>query len=306
MIGGGDSMATTNGQFALLASAGYLLDQVRAGRGFFEVLDALLVVAVTQANIDPILRDPAAQRAYATYDAPPPDELRRSISVNALAQSLSLPFETVRRRVTRLLRLGILTADAEGLRTPVRHLRTPFHRKTAEAAYRRLHLLYDRLSALPEMSDLQRGVPWVGPPPLRAAARLSGEYLLRLVAQLTRRLGGPVDAAIWLEVLRSSAEPALQHVQGAAPLSRMPVAGSYIAKRLALPAETVRRRLANMVAGGAAEQRVGGFVIPATLMARRERSRLPERNLADLRRVFYGLAALGALPFHRDDAATAA
>jgi DeoR/GlpR family transcriptional regulator of sugar metabolism len=56
----------------------------------------------------------------------PPDEVRRPISVLAVANSLGLPYETVRRYVTKLIRLGRcgrvkggIIALASGLRRPI-------------------------------------------------------------------------------------------------------------------------------------------------------------------------------------------
>lgn len=279
---------------ALEVSSGYLLDQVRLARRLFDFVDALIVVAVTQANVELILRDPDLQRAYAAYDVPPPDHLRRPISVNALAHSLRLPFETVRRRVARLTRLGVLRAGPAGVWTPMALVRSPHHRRVAEAGYARILALHGRLAHLPEFQDLPQGRPWAGPPPLRAVARISGAYLLRLVDVLTAELGAPLDAAVWFEILRSStveAEPA----SAGRPGGRVPVRAGVLSKRLGLPAETVRRRTAHLVSRSACELTSEGVLISEATLLRPEFARLAERNLADLRRMFMSLAEFGAL-----------
>lgn len=265
---------------------------MRLGRGFFDFVDALIITAVTQANVDPVLADPELQRTYATYDAPPPEELRRPISINALAESLGLPFETVRRRTTKLLLLGVLRTRAGGVWTPLSHLRSRAHRRVAEAAYDRTRALYDALAHLPEFSDLSHGRAWVGAPPLRAVARLSGEYLLRLAVVFREVFNDPVDAAIWLEVVRSAT--------GAPPIPggawvRMSASRTLIAKRLGLPGETVRRRIANLIAQGACAQDGRGPFVPAEVLARAAFQRIADRNQIDLRRLFSGLASMGVL-----------
>lgn len=288
-------MATTRSQYALATCAGFVLDQIRMGRGFLDFGDALILVAVTQANVESLMRDPILQRTYAAYDAPPPDELRRPISINAVAQSLGLPLETVRRRVARLSLVGVFRAGSEGVWTPTSRLGGDRHRQAAEAGYGRILALYAKLADLEELAELPVGTAWTGAPPLRAAARLSAEYLLRLVDQLTSLLGAPTDAAIWLEILRSSTADGLGGVAEPASLAREPVARQLIAKRLGLPAETVRRRLANLVAQGVCETAGHGVVVPAEVLARPAFLGLADRNLADLRRMFAGVAQLGVL-----------
>lgn len=287
-------LRTSGALEALEVSSGYLLDQVRLARRLFDFVDALIVVAVTQANVELILRHPDLQRAYAAYDAPPPDHLRRSISVNALAHSLRLPFETTRRRVARLTRLGILKTGPAGVWTPVAQVRSPHHRRVAEAGYARILALRGRLAHLPELQDLPQGPPWSGPPPLRAVARVSGTYLLRLVDVLTAELGAPLDAAVWLEILRSNAAEAGPPRAGRAGV-RVPVRTAVLAKRLGLPAETARRRTAHLVSRSACELTSAGVLISESALLRPEFVRVAERNLADLRRMFAALAELGAL-----------
>lgn len=295
--------ATGDAQRVMEIASGFLLDQVRLGRGPFDFIDALLVLGVTQANVQPVTADPALERAYASYDAPPPDDLRRPISINALAQSLGLSFETVRRRVSRLVLIGVLRSGPEGLWTPLRRLRSPWHRAVAEAAYGRMLALHAQLSALPEMQRLPYAEPWCGPPPLRAAARISSDYLLRFADLLTAELGDPLHAAIWLEVLRSNTvgvEPALSAG------IRRPVRVAEVAKRLRLPIETTRRRAAHLVSRSACEHTPAGLLISEAILARPEFRSVAERNLADLRRMFERLARLGALPRTEGDRRAAA
>ncbi|MET0273034.1 MAG: hypothetical protein ABW360_08595, partial [Phenylobacterium sp.] len=83
-------------------SLAFLLDQVTTSIGDLRPRDALLVLAINQANIAPLTRQPDTRRRYGSLEAAAPDEARRPVSVNAVAGSLGLPFETVRRRVRHL------------------------------------------------------------------------------------------------------------------------------------------------------------------------------------------------------------
>ena len=62
---------------------------------------------------------------YAGIDEPPPDEARRPISVNRVAESLGLPYETVRRQVERFLQAGLCVRVQGGVIVPAANLGTP-------------------------------------------------------------------------------------------------------------------------------------------------------------------------------------
>ena len=107
--------------------------------------------------------------------------------------------------------------------------------------------------------------------------------LLRMVDMLTNILGSPVDAAIWLEVLRSGAPP-----EGES--ERIAVRPAVAAKRLGLPAETVRRRIAHLEAMGIFERARDGVTISYTRMAQPDFVNLLDKNLVYMRRMFTNLA----------------
>jgi hypothetical protein len=273
-------------QKVLELSAGFLLDQTRFARGLTDFIDILLILAVTQANVEALMRDPVLQRTYADFDNPPPDDLRRPISVNALAYSLRLPFETVRRRVTKLSLFGVFRATPDGIYVPGTFVRGERHLRVLEAGYDRLLAMYDTVGALTAFQDLGDLAPPPGvAPPLRAAARVASEYVLRLVDMATAVLGDPVDAAIWLEVMRSSAGHA-----GA----RRGVRGAEVARRLGLPSETVRRRLVRLIEVDACQKHADGVTITDERLEAPDVMGLAEKNLVYLRRVFAAVAQLRA------------
>lgn len=70
------------------------------------MLDGLVYTAMMLANADPINRDPELAWRYPSADTPPPDTARRPVTIAELSQWLSIPRETMRRRVTRMLELG--------------------------------------------------------------------------------------------------------------------------------------------------------------------------------------------------------
>lgn len=79
-----------------------------------DIIDALLFVSVIKANTWHLTTDPKAALAYGAVDAIPPDELRKPITVYALAKQLALPYDTANRHAKKLLAAGMLTRDSRG------------------------------------------------------------------------------------------------------------------------------------------------------------------------------------------------
>ena len=65
----------------------FVLDLAGDGVPGLKPLESLLVMAINQANIAPLTRDPAARSRYGALEAPAPDEIRRPVSVRAVAAS---------------------------------------------------------------------------------------------------------------------------------------------------------------------------------------------------------------------------
>lgn len=93
-----------------------------------EVLTSLIFQAIVTANTQH-LDGTAAPEGYRGDGAPPPDDLRRPISVLALSNSLGLPFETVRRHVNKLLADGYCRRVKGGVIIPQQVLESEFVKK---------------------------------------------------------------------------------------------------------------------------------------------------------------------------------
>jgi hypothetical protein len=78
-------------------------------------LDTLILCTVAVANVAHLNSDPELSRAYGGVDQPEPLEIKRPLSRNAVALSLGMPYETVRRRIEKLLAGGALTEVDGGL-----------------------------------------------------------------------------------------------------------------------------------------------------------------------------------------------
>ena len=67
---------------------------------------ALVFFAIVSANVQNSSNTSVESHAYGGLDNAPPDEARRPVNTHALAQSLGLPYETIRRNVSKLIESG--------------------------------------------------------------------------------------------------------------------------------------------------------------------------------------------------------
>ena len=71
-----------------------------------DILSAVVYSAIMSANAKAITNDPVNAWRYATHRTPPPDALRKPVSVLHIAALLGAPYETVRRHVGDLVAGG--------------------------------------------------------------------------------------------------------------------------------------------------------------------------------------------------------
>jgi hypothetical protein len=81
----------------------------------FDPLDLLLIHAILNANVLNVMKQPKLDKKFSSMRTVEPDTIKQGISRLALSRFLSLPIETVRRRVDRLKRRNILSQGKGGL-----------------------------------------------------------------------------------------------------------------------------------------------------------------------------------------------
>jgi DNA-binding Lrp family transcriptional regulator len=284
----------------------YLLDAIAVFRGEEHLLDALLISAISQANVAPITRQADLQVAYAAPEAPPPDDMRRPVSMNALASSLGLPFETVRRRVRGLLGRGVCVSVDGGVVVPTRIVTSPDYYRSTFAGYERLRALYYELRDLDLLKDLPPPTVELNAEvtPLRTVARVANDYALRVIDTTMRALGDLMTGLILMEVLRCNTEHLPRDERGGEGFLpddfvpddlRKPVSITAVAGRLGLPIETVRRHATELFDRGLCVRVKGGLLVPSPALARPAMVAFSRENLTNLLRMFSGLSQLGVL-----------
>jgi len=97
-------------------------------------IDILLANAIGSANISHIENNRVLRERYA--ECIEPDTIRRGISRAAISRAMSLPLETVRRRINKLIDLGVLIERPDGIilsATNAHHIDTQMERMFTHA-----------------------------------------------------------------------------------------------------------------------------------------------------------------------------
>jgi len=283
----------------------FLLDVFGTSRGPGDVIDPLILAAVFEANLAPINQDLALSRRYATLDAPPPEDLRRPVSVNAVAASLRLPYETVRRRVARLAESGALVMTRGGVHVPSESINNPFLLAMATARYLRAKAFYFEMKGLAALDGLNPAPPDAPvheAPPIRAANRVVAEYVLRVADAVIRRIGDPLSGLILMEMASANArrlDPIDLLVEGPLPDERRaPISVLELSRRCGLPAETVRRHVKKLEAAGFSRKVKGGQLAALEQLGRnQDGAHGLSDNLQNVQRLFARCAALGVVAY---------
>lgn len=288
---------------SLRASLSYLRDTIEITRGHHDLLDALILTTALDANMALVIRAPDLQTAYGELAQSAPDDLRRPVSVNALAQSLSLPFETVRRRVLRLARVGLCTFGPQGVVVPNGAVTTSAYAAEMRGRYeraRQFHKDLQALNAVPDTPTSADGPPPPGPAPLMRAVNWAlSEYVLRASTDMIGLTGNVVSSRVLLELAVANIErlPAQALAEWAQNPGRVGLAvrTTALVQGLRTPAETVRRHLHALQVQGFCARRREGWTATAPDAARPRLEAIAEANQSNLKRLFARLAQLGVL-----------
>lgn len=295
-------------RLALRTANGFIVEMLTACRSGRDFADALILMTLVQCNSAPIAGDVALQRRYGAFETPAPEELRRAISVNAIAASLGLPFETVRRRTKRLVADGVCEVCPEGILLRQAPLTSERHRHALETAYeqaRTLYLRFRRAGCLELMALPPPGPVWTDEsPPVRIVWRAASDYVLRMMEHLLPNFHNLTRAFVVLAVVRANTDGLPDAVRGTdgaeaeafvADNLRQPARASDVAAILGLPHETVRRNLAALVEEGRCVRVRDGVIVPASVLARQNVLNAWGSNFRDLARMFAELSETGVL-----------
>ncbi len=110
-----------------------------------DITAALVFAAVVEANVGHLATNPGSTAQLATLARLPPDELRRPVTGVALAATLGIPNETVRRKVKGLIEQGLLVRVDGGLIVPTQVMASEKMTRLTRASFLNLRRLFIQL-----------------------------------------------------------------------------------------------------------------------------------------------------------------
>jgi DNA-binding Lrp family transcriptional regulator len=283
------------------ASLAYIRDTAQISRGDGDLLDPLIFTAILDANMAPVNRDPELRVAYGGPDISAPDALRRPVSINAVAQSLSLPFETVRRRVTRLVREGQCVMDGRGVIVPNAAVTSPAYVAIQRGRYDRARRFYQTLKTVGVLpaDGLPAPMAPTAPPLIRAADRALSAYMLRASNDLIALTGDALSSLILVQLALDNtkglaADDLLAWTADPVGLSH-PVRIAQLSKALRFSPETTRRHILGLENAGFCLRHDRTFCARVPVTRRAETLQFVIANLANVQRLFGALRQLEVL-----------
>jgi predicted ArsR family transcriptional regulator len=282
-----------------LVSLEFVRDMVLITCGDGDLVDALIFTTALDANMGPVDDAPDLSVKYGGADNSAPDELRRPVSMHAVAQSLGLPVETVRRRFARLVESGACLATPQGIVVPRTSVVSQAYKAIQRARYQRTRDFYRALTAMGALPPADRVEAAPDEPLIRAANRAISEYALRASRSLVGLTGDPLSTLILVKLVLENSRgldmEALVRWIRAPEAEARPVRIPRLAAGLPASGETVRRHLKDLQALGFCRRVPGGLIAAPAAGAAPRLVELARDNLRDLQRVFARLASLGVL-----------
>lgn len=113
-----DETEDSHGRLALRASTRFFLksvDLLARAIGDGDILRGVIFLAIVDANTRHMRPGELVAQTFAATSNDVPDNLRRPVSVHALALELSLPYETTRRHVNALISQGLCQRSETGI-----------------------------------------------------------------------------------------------------------------------------------------------------------------------------------------------
>ncbi len=111
---------------AVMIMEDFILRACEAGVGVHgSLLNSLVFLTVLTLNAAPITFDLENAWRYAGADTPPPEQMRRPVPLSSIAQAISLPSETVRRRLVDFQAKGWVEHRPDGYLLNLDRLQAP-------------------------------------------------------------------------------------------------------------------------------------------------------------------------------------
>jgi hypothetical protein len=110
-----------------------------------DLVTGVVLRVITAGNIGYLDQDPDTFGRFASLEDAPPDDVRRPVSISAVAGSLGLTYETARRHVSKLVKAGLCVRVKGGVIAPSAKVRGPWEHQAMLANMASLRRLYRAL-----------------------------------------------------------------------------------------------------------------------------------------------------------------
>jgi hypothetical protein len=306
-------LALPNRLRAYVAGQDMLRAQMSAFRAMAGVdpTDAIIAASVAMTAVAHLDAPEGGGDRYATFDKAPPPGIRKPITVSALARSLGLPRETVRRRAGGLAEAGWLERSSDGLTSVPAFMDVTGHQQFLERV-NLAGLTMLRSLGYPDRADRQDGA-WVDVEAIgvrdRQFSRLCLQFALRLYEAATRLTGDLERSLVLITVISLTFDPdADKTLEGEEPefrLSGPPVPRLALAGVLDIHPETLRRLLIRLERNRMLVREPEGFRPSTALLTGEALARSVEQTVVQIRNLVRILARAGFLAEPNPDAGVA-
>ena len=235
-----------------------------------DLMTAVVLVAISRSNVEQVLQDPIQAALYAGPGQSPPAESRSPVSAYAVARELSMPYETVRRHIGKLVKLGYCArVDEGGFILTSAILESPMVGALVE---RTLYSVLDHVQTLGYYGVSIAGkVPHPGD--IRShVARINVIHFLGLTRALATNLSLELISGLVMMAILTANTKAFRDVEkqttdlGSMQVvprdaARQPITVYALAKSLNMPYETARRHVGTLIERGFCTRLKGGGVL---------------------------------------------
>jgi DNA-binding Lrp family transcriptional regulator len=294
---------------AYIAGQDMLRGQMTAFRDMTGVdpMDAIIAGSVAMSAVSHLDAPEGDGGHYASFDTAPPPCLLKSITVSALARSLGLPRETVRRRAAGLAAAGWLEQSSRGLTSVPAFLDATGHQKFLEQVNQAGVALLRGLGYPERRPGTDDGV-WVDVEAIqvrdRLFSRLCLQFGLRLYEAAVRLTGNLERSLVLITVISMTLDPGGQAVSDS-PRIKASVSRRALAAELDIHPETLRRLLIRLERDGLLTRSADGFRPSAALLTGEALARSVEQTVVQIRNLVRILARAGFLAEPNPDAGVA-
>ena len=248
-----------------------------------DLLCRLVFAAVSNAGLSPLMQNSEhARQVFEARDSLD-DEQLRPVSINAIAQSFEIPYETVRGCVARLIKNGFCRRVGGGIIAPAEIQRRPQLTEVERqvslildetlASFVGIGLDFDQIAMMGGAGESA-----FNQPPAGQVSWIAADFMLRSIEISASVFGDFTTSFTFIGVMTANTRAitydaaqawAYAHAHTPPPdAARIPVSIRSLSEQIGVPFETTRRHVNRLVKSGHLLRLGDGVIIPTEVMQR--------------------------------------